>query len=111
MADEASHDDRTEAATPRRLQKAREEGQAAVSRELVTFAGLAAVAGAMVLAGPGVVRDLSRRLSVFLERAHDLPLDAPVAWLAGLAWLQGAAPFVLAAMLAGVVAVLLQTRF
>jgi len=111
MADEASHDDRTEAATPRRLQKAREEGQAPVSRELVTFAGLAAVAGAMVLAGPGVVRDLARRLSLFLERAHDLPLDAPVAWLAGLAWLRSAAPFVLAAMFAGVVAVLLQTRF
>ncbi|MDT8266970.1 EscU/YscU/HrcU family type III secretion system export apparatus switch protein, partial [Roseomonas sp. DSM 102946] len=38
MSEEA--EDRTEAPTPRRLQKAREEGQVAVSREMAGFASL-----------------------------------------------------------------------
>ncbi|MBB3140408.1 flagellar biosynthesis protein FlhB [Halomonas organivorans] len=37
MADETSDDEKTEDATPRRLEKAREEGQVARSRELATF--------------------------------------------------------------------------
>ncbi|QJQ96572.1 MULTISPECIES: flagellar biosynthesis protein FlhB [Halomonadaceae] len=37
MADESSDQEKTEAATPRRLEKAREEGQVARSRELTTF--------------------------------------------------------------------------
>lgn len=37
MADDSDQDDKTEAATPRRLEKAREEGQIARSRELSTF--------------------------------------------------------------------------
>ncbi|OXH84324.1 hypothetical protein CA831_30735, partial [Burkholderia multivorans] len=41
MADESDLD-RTEAATPRRREKAREEGQVARSRELASFALLAA---------------------------------------------------------------------
>ncbi|MCK2185130.1 flagellar biosynthesis protein FlhB [Halomonas getboli] len=37
MADDSSDDEKTEDATPRRLEKAREEGQVARSRELATF--------------------------------------------------------------------------
>lgn len=37
MADQSSDQEKTEEATPRRLQKAREEGQVARSRELATF--------------------------------------------------------------------------
>ncbi|WP_445157853.1 flagellar biosynthesis protein FlhB [Halomonas sp. E14] len=37
MADESSDQEKTEEATPRRLEKAREEGQVARSRELTTF--------------------------------------------------------------------------
>ena len=37
MADDSDQDDKTEAATPRRLEKAREDGQVARSRELSTF--------------------------------------------------------------------------
>ncbi|MDR0240034.1 MAG: flagellar type III secretion system protein FlhB [Burkholderia sp.] len=52
MADESDLD-KTEAATPRRLEKAREEGQVARSRELASFALLAAgFYGAWLLAGP-----------------------------------------------------------
>ena len=37
MADSSSDQEKTEEATPRRLEKAREEGQVARSRELATF--------------------------------------------------------------------------
>lgn len=111
MAGESQQEDRTEAATPRRLQKAREEGQVPVSRELTSFAGLAAVALAMVVAGPQAVHGLALRLGAFLARAHTLSPGLPVARLAGEAWLRAAGPFVLAALVAGVTAVLLQTRF
>ena len=112
MADQAQQEERTEAATPRRLQKAREEGNVPVSRELVTLAGLAAVTLALAVAAPGTARDLALRLSVFLARAHEFDVADGMAFrLAGAAWLWGAAPFVLAALLAGTAAVLVQTRF
>ncbi len=110
MAGEGDHDDRTEAATSRRLQKAREEGHVPVSRELNTFVGLAAVTVALVMAGPAAVHELALRLSVLLSRAHEFG-EATALRSAGLAWLHGAAPFVLASLLAGSAAVLLQTRF
>ena len=110
MADN-SQEDRTEAATPRRLQKAREEGQVPVSRELTTFAGLGAVTLTLVIAGPQTVHNLTLRLSVLLARAHTLSLGTPVARLAVTAGAWAAAPFTLAALIAGVAAVLLQTRF
>jgi flagellar biosynthetic protein FlhB len=110
VAGEPQQDDRTEAATPRRLQKAREEGHVPVSRELNTFAGLAAVTLTLMMAAPVAVHDLAVRLSVVLSRAHQLGAGAALQ-LAGVIWLHAAAPFVLAAMLAGSAAVLVQTRF
>jgi flagellar biosynthetic protein FlhB len=112
MADQAQQGERTEAATPRRLQRAREEGQIPISRELVMLAGLAAVTVALLLAAPAATRDLARGLSTFLARAHEIDAsDGSALRLAGVLWLRGAAPFVLAAMLAGVATVLVQTRF
>ena len=111
MSGESSKEDQTEAATPRRLQKAREEGQVPVSRELTGLAGLAAVTLALVMLGPGAMHEMIRLLRVFLARTHELAPGVSTFHLAGLAWLSGAAPFVLAAMLAGVLVVLLQTRF
>lgn len=109
---EAQDDDKTEPATPRRLQQAREDGQVAVSRELTTFAGLAAVTLTLIVAGPDTLQALILRLSIFLARSHELVPAGPTVYrLAGLAWLNASAPFVLAAMVAGAGAVLLQTRF
>ncbi|MEJ0016546.1 MAG: EscU/YscU/HrcU family type III secretion system export apparatus switch protein [Acetobacteraceae bacterium] len=108
---ESQQEDRTEAATSRRLQKAREEGQVAVSRELTSFAGLAAVTVALVMAASGVAHDLMQKLGVFLGRAHDLHPGASAIRLATIAWLSASAPFVLTAMVAGVLVVLVQTRF
>ena len=112
MAGDTHQEDRTEAATPRRLQKAREEGQVPVSRELTGFAGLAAVTLALVdgRARRGARHDAAAQ-RVPGAHARIWPPGAPTFRLAGLAWLGGAAPFVLAAMLAGVVVVLVQTRF
>ncbi len=82
-----------------------------ISRELIGFAGLAMVTLALVLIAPNLTSALARRLSVFFEHAHDLNIGAPVFRIAGEAWLIGAAPFVLSAMVAGAVVVLVQTRF
>jgi flagellar biosynthetic protein FlhB len=112
MAEPSQQEERTEAATPRRLQKAREEGNVPVSRELATLAGLVAVTLALATIGPSVSRDLALRLGVFLARAHEFDVAGSAPFrLAGAACLRAAAPFVLAAMLAGVAAVLVQTRF
>jgi flagellar biosynthetic protein FlhB len=103
-------EDRTEAATPRRLERAREQGQIALSREMPTFAVLAATALVLTMAAPAATHRLAGRLAALLEQAHVLD---PAAALrsAALAGLVAAAPFVLAALLAGSGAVLLQTGF
>jgi flagellar biosynthesis protein FlhB len=113
LADKEPQGERTEAATPRRQQRAREEGQVPISRELVTLAGLAAVTLALLWAAPGTARDVALSLSIFLGRAHEFDMtNGGAIRLAGLIWLRGSAPFVLAAaMVAGVAAVLVQTRF
>ena len=103
-------EDRTEAATPRRLQRAREEGQVPLSRELTSFAVLAAAALVLTLAVPASARTLAARLAVMLGQAHAIdPIAALRAAL--LATLAAAAPFALAALLAGTASVLLQTGF
>lgn len=58
MADESDLE-KTEAASPRRLEKAREEGQIARSRELGTFMMLAAGVAAIWLGGGSLYRGLS----------------------------------------------------
>ena len=63
------------------------------------------------MVGPSATRDLTNRLAVFLARASDTDAAGPALQLAGVAWLAAAAPFVLAAMAAGVAIVLVQTRF
>jgi flagellar biosynthetic protein FlhB len=108
----SEREDQTEAASPKRLQKAREEGRIPVSRELVGWAGLAGVTLAMSYQAPGTVRDLSLRLTVFLAHMDMADLVGPDSLtLAGSALLRGIAPFVLAALAAGAAAVLVQTGF
>ncbi|MCY1207539.1 Flagellar biosynthetic protein FlhB [compost metagenome] len=58
MAEESDLE-KTEAASPRRLEKAREEGQIARSRELGTFMMLAAGVGAIWVGGSSLYRSLS----------------------------------------------------
>ncbi len=101
--------DRTEAATPRRLQRAREAGQAPVSRELPVLAALGA--GGLVLAwsGPGLISGLAHQLASLLQQPDRS--DGEALQLAGLAGLHAALPLMLAPLLAGAAAVFLQTGF
>lgn len=105
-------DDRTEAATPRRLQKARAEGQVPVSRELATFASLAGASLALIAVLPATARDVAARLGHLLGRLHDYDLSDGGAGAIGVvagAVRALAAPVALAALAGGVAAVLLQT--
>lgn len=65
MSDDTDDQEKTEPATPRRLEKAREEGQVARSRELVTFLMLGGgLLGLWILGG-----HMSRRFGMVMEQA------------------------------------------
>ena len=104
--------DRTEAATPRRLQKAREEGEVPVSREAVLLAGLAAVALIFLLTNGGLGANLVRPLAVILSQPG-LHLSEPAALYreVAIACLATIAPFAVPIALAAAAATLVQTRF
>jgi flagellar biosynthesis protein FlhB len=109
---EGGQEDRTEAATPRRLQRAREEGQIPISRELASLAGLAGASIALLLLAPTAAADLTRHLIIFLGQAYALDLNQGIGVpprLAALAALHAAAPVAFGTILAAAVAVLLQT--
>ena len=112
MAEDTPQQDRTEAATPRRMQRAREEGRVPVSREVQLFAGLAAVTLVLSWSAGTVSHDLTAHLAGFLAHTDAAAMAGPeglrLAWSA--AW-HGAAPVILAALAAGVAAALLQTGF
>ena len=68
-------EDREEAPTARRLQKAREDGQVPNSREASGFAALLLAVLAAGMALPSLGRDLLRALRGILERGHDLSTE------------------------------------
>lgn len=78
MADDSSDQEKTEAATPRRLEKAREEGQVARSRELSTFLLLAGGVGGLWAMGSM----LYARLGLVVEQSflfeRDIAFDPAV---------------------------------
>lgn len=95
----AEGEDRSEAATPRRLQKAREEGNVPLSREVAPAAALAAAALVLMLALPQAATRLAASLAVLLEQAHAITPGAGLRLALGAA-LPVALPFAAAAMLA-----------
>ena len=107
MADSA--EDRTEAASPRRLQRAREEGDVPLSRELPMLLGVAAgvlALGAQLHGDPaGLTRWLGGRL------AHAGGDVAGVIAMAGPALVQAGLPVAAAAMAGTALGTLLQTGF
>ena len=104
----AEGEDRALPASERRLAQAREQGQAPVSREVVTAAGLGAVALMLAIAGP----DLMRGLGVGLKGMLVADVTPGLALRrAGMAVVLAAAPVLAAAMVAVAAAVLLQTQF
>ncbi|TCH97159.1 flagellar biosynthesis protein FlhB [Roseococcus sp. SYP-B2431] len=108
-SDDEATEDRTEEPSPKRLRKAWEEGQVALSREAVGFATLMASALGAALLMPGQIRGLAAAMRGSFSRAHEMePARAGAEWLGlflGLAW-----PVAVAAILGAVVATLAQTR-
>lgn len=103
---------RTEAATPRRLMKAREEGSVALSRELSSLGGLAAVTAVLVMLGPSLATGLATRLAGLIVHAGTLRFstNGPAAFGFALEGVfRAALPFALAALIGGVGIALLQT--
>ncbi len=106
--------ERTEAATPRRREEARRQGQVAKSGELTAAVVLVALAAAFYLAGGGLLRTLLEAIRVNLARAGTGPGFATLAsLLLQDAWLfaKAVTPFLATALAAGMAVNLLQTGF
>ncbi|AOU98459.1 flagellar biosynthesis protein FlhB [Acidihalobacter yilgarnensis] len=67
--------ERTEEATPKRLQEARDRGQVARSRELVTTAVLLAAAGGLLALGPSLAEGLMQSMRNGLTLDRSLIMD------------------------------------
>lgn len=101
--------DRSEAATPRRIERAREQGQVALSREVSGFAALLLASLAALLLLPPLGRELLATLRAMLERTHELGMEEAMMALGWLALLL-VVPVAGAAALGAAAATLVQTR-
>ncbi len=80
--------EKTEPASPRRLEQAREEGQVPQSRELSAFLVLIAGSGALWVTGSWLAQRIAGIVSrgLTLDRAAAFDPGAPTTVLSGLAW-------------------------
>lgn len=76
--------DRTEAATPRRIEKAREDGDIALSREVAGFGALAGGVLGLAIGLPPFGAELLRGLAGAMARAHELAPARAAIELGGL---------------------------
>jgi flagellar biosynthetic protein FlhB len=93
MADESSSQNKTLPATPRKIRKAREEGQVARSRDLAHFAALGGGGAVMVAAAPMLAAHLQELLAAGLRIEPRLLAD-PQAMVEQLGRLTGLALWV-----------------
>jgi flagellar biosynthetic protein FlhB len=110
VAEGGDRDDRTEAPSQRRLERARAEGHVAVSRELPTLAVLSLAALMLWLAAPAAARGLARSLAQVLATADRLTPAAAIR-VAGGAAAALLLPLVGAVLVVGSLAMLGQTGF
>jgi flagellar biosynthetic protein FlhB len=102
-------EDRSEAATPRRIERAREQGQVALSREAAGFAALTCGCLAVWLFFPPLGMELLRAMRAVLARGHEIDMATGAEGLGRLAF--GLVAAVAGAVALGAVAAtLLQTR-
>lgn len=107
-----SDDERTEAATQRHLDQARDEGKVPVSREVATFASLAAAVLVLGYQSQASAQHLLPDLVAFLAHASDATMLGQARLRAASAAVLGAImPVLGATLLAGAVAILVQTKF
>ncbi|MBL8770758.1 MAG: flagellar biosynthesis protein FlhB [Phenylobacterium sp.] len=112
MSEGPDRESKTEEATPRKLEQAREKGDGAKTMDLASFATLSAAAAVVIMAGGWLSRDMAAQLTPFISRPDSIPLEGG----GGVAVLRHAvmagAPALLAVMaataVAGVAANLLQ---
>lgn len=105
----ADAEDRTQAPSERRLAKAREDGQAPLSREVTVLATLAAAALVLSLGAPSIAGDFGLRLRQMLVSSQpDVGAALQTAAVTGLV---AVGPLLAAVTLAAAGSVLLQTGF
>lgn len=114
MAAQESAQEKTEAPTPRKREKAREEGRVAVSRDLTAGLALVAAAIAARLCWPSTVTELSRAGRWTIAHASEAELDVAALEQMVALWrmvcLRALAPALLAAALMGLLTGLAQTK-
>ena len=110
MAEGADQEDKTEDPSDRRIERARDEGQVALSPELPALAVLTGSAVILAMAAPDIGRTLVRRLEVLVAQAHALsPATAVREALVTAA--AAVLPFLAIAIACAAAATLLQTGF
>lgn len=112
MAESGQEDgaaDKTEEATPRRLEKAREEGQVIISRELISFTVLGAGLLGMVFGLPSLGYELMRGMRGVLENTHQLQIGLVGSEMMRLG-LMAILPVMVMGMIGAIAATMLQSR-
>jgi flagellar biosynthetic protein FlhB len=97
-------DGRTEKATPQRRRKAREEGTVARSQEVAVAASFVAMVGTLTVAGPNAARRTLDELQITFLTAHEADALAASGTRALSMMVVLAGPFLVAAVVAGVLA-------
>ena len=106
---EESGQDKTEDATPRRIEKAREEGQIAISREVVGFVALGFALIGMTLGLPPLGAELMRGMRGVLENGHQLQVGLVGTEMIRLGLL-ALLPVLALAMIGAIAGTMLQSR-
>lgn len=112
MAESGQEDgaaDKTEEATPRRLEKAREEGQVIISRELISFTVLGAGLIGMVFGLPTLGYELMRGMRGVMENTHQLHIGLVGSEMMRLG-LMAILPVMVLGMIGAIAATMLQSR-
>jgi flagellar biosynthetic protein FlhB len=101
---------KTEEATPKRRDKAREQGQVARSRELPGVLALAAVAGVMVLMAPSAITHWTvlYRNTIYTAASGDIEANGPVLFWSAVEVMRWIAPMLMAGMVVSLLAGLAQ---
>src|SRR6185437_16508897 len=108
----ADGQNRTYPATPRRLQKARDEGDVPLSREAAGLLAFGLAALTIALIGPRLLGDEIEVLRVLISESYNKQLtDGASLRVALLAAAEIGLPIAAASAFGGVIGVLLQTRF
>ncbi len=115
MSDSNDAASRTEEATPRKLQQARERGEVVKTPDLAALASLSGAAAALALGGGWLSRNLANTLTPFLASPDTMSFDGHGGVLIMRAAVMAAAPVMgvvlLTACAAGIFGNLIQTGF